>query len=147
MTSSGAKSPEQIEGYEYDWLATDMNGLVALFSTAGFGHAPHEFLQDTDAHAAAIEALLASPATTDARFAPELSAELVNTWKSAAERGVFAFDCDAPNDLYRIAAAPVAPVRVDSLPPSVAEVASRIRLPIRFDAEETVTTEMLCRNG
>ena len=66
----GAKSADEIQGFEFDWLATDVDGHVALFSTAGGGFAPEAFLLDTDAHNAAIKALLASPPRTKARFAP-----------------------------------------------------------------------------
>ena len=90
------KSADEIRGREYDWLARDDDGHVALFSTAGAGYAPVEFLWNTEAHDRAIQAILALPASTAARLAPELAANLENTWKLVAERGLFAFDCD-PN--------------------------------------------------
>jgi hypothetical protein len=34
------KSPVEILGFEYDWLGSDGDGRVALFSTAGGSHAP-----------------------------------------------------------------------------------------------------------
>ena len=54
-----AKSADQVLGFEYDWLASDVDGHVALFSTAGGGYAPNEFLRDTAEHDAAIELILA----------------------------------------------------------------------------------------
>src|SRR5262245_52257163 len=50
-----AKSADEILGLEFDWLASDADGHVALFSTAGGGFAPDEFLSDTDAHDRAID--------------------------------------------------------------------------------------------
>jgi hypothetical protein len=44
-----------IDGMEADWLACDADDCVALFSTAGGGYAPREFLKDIDAHGSAIE--------------------------------------------------------------------------------------------
>ncbi|TMQ13418.1 MAG: hypothetical protein E6J91_18345, partial [Deltaproteobacteria bacterium] len=76
-----AKSPEEIWGTEYDWIGVDADGHVALFSTAGGGYAPREFLRDTDAHDEAISAILSLPASTTARLAPELAPQLENTWK------------------------------------------------------------------
>lgn len=83
----GAKSAEEIHGLEFDWLATDGDGNVALFSTAGGGFAPEAFLRDTDAHDAAIDTVLAWDARTQARFAPQVSPGLRNTWLLIAERG------------------------------------------------------------
>ena len=90
----GVKSAGEIQGFEYDWLASDEGGCVALFSTAGAGYAPREFLLDTDAHDAAIDAVLALPPSTQASFAPDLGPDATNTWKLMAERGIYAYDCD-----------------------------------------------------
>jgi hypothetical protein len=35
-----AKSAIDIQGFEYDWLAVDLDGHVAVFTTAGDGFAP-----------------------------------------------------------------------------------------------------------
>src|SRR5262245_7550067 len=108
-----AKSAEEIVGLELDWLANDADGHVALFSTAGGGYAPHELLRDTEAHDAAIEAILGTPVSTQARFAPQLAAGHENTWLMVAERGLYAFDSDAQGGPYRCVAAPAVPVRVE----------------------------------
>jgi hypothetical protein len=84
-----AKSADDIRGVEYDWLASDADGHIALFTTAGAGFAPEEFLRNTDEHDAAIAAVLAAKASTSSRFAPELAPGLENTWRLMAERGVF----------------------------------------------------------
>lgn len=55
---------------------------------------PPQFLKDTDAHASAIEAILAASPTTSARSAPSLAPDVMNTWKLMAERGLFAYDSD-----------------------------------------------------
>lgn len=106
MSTTGTKSAEEILGLEFDWLASDADGFVALFSTAGGGYAPDEFLRDTDAYDAAIDVVLGSPASTVARFAPELPPGLKNTWRMVAERGLFAFDSDPHGGPYRMVAAP-----------------------------------------
>ena len=116
------KSPDDIKGLEYDWLATDAEGHVALFSTAGGGYAPDAFLHDTDAHDDAIAAILASEPRTRVRFAPLLPPNRKNTWRLAAERGLFAFDSDPNGGPYRIVAAPVLAARVEDFPEGVANV-------------------------
>jgi len=132
-----------ISGLEYDWLASDMNGHVALFSTAGAGYAPAEFLRDTDAHDAAINAILALPASTMAKFAPSVGPGCVNTWKLVAERGLYAFDCNPNGGPYRLDAAPDVPIRVDALPSVAIDVISRLRLRLRFDHHTVISDEML----
>ena len=130
--STTAKSLDDIAGYEYDWLACDADDHVALFTTAGAGWAPLAFLRDTDAHAAALDALLALAASTTARFAPRYGADVVNTWQLVAERGLFAYDCEPTGGPYRQVAAPVVAVQVDTLPPPVAARVRAVRIPLRF---------------
>lgn len=142
-----AKEPSDIQGLEYDWLGSDDSGCVALFSTAGAGYAPQAFLRDTDAHDKAIQAALALPATTEAKFAPELGPGLINTWRLVAERGLYAYDCDPDGGPYRLVAAPAVPVRVDTLPPDVASVATAVRCSSRFESTSVVTVEVLTERG
>jgi hypothetical protein len=142
----GAKSAADIQGFEYDWLATDGEGHVALFSTAGAGYAPDEYLQDTDAHDAAVDAILAERPSTMARFAPELKPGLRNTWRMVADRGLFAFDSDPNGAPYRLVAAPERPVSLDQLPTEVAAVAARIVFHhLRFATLVEVSHELLQR--
>ncbi|MCX5741998.1 MAG: hypothetical protein NT062_05815 [Proteobacteria bacterium] len=132
MTSSMQKSPADISGMEYDWLGCDSNGCMALFTTAGAGYAPAEFLCDTEAHDIAIRAVLALPATTEARFFPRVAAGLVNTWRLVAERGLYAYDCDPTGGPYRLVAAPVLAIQANAIPPAIAAVATEVRCPDCF---------------
>ncbi|MDC0676493.1 hypothetical protein [Sorangium atrum] len=148
MSMTGAKSADEILGLEFDWLASDADGYVALFSTAGGGYAPDEFLRDTDAHDAAIDAVLASPASTVARFAPELPPGLKNMWRMVAERGLFAFDSDPHGGPYRVVAAPVDPIRIVDLPRGVIDIAGRLKLrQVRFVGQPVITMELLQERG
>jgi hypothetical protein len=140
----GPKSARDIQGLEYDWLATDGDDRVALFSTAGGGYAPPAFLHDTDAHDAAIAALLALPASTSARFAPELEPGLENTWRLVAERGLYAYDADPAGGPYRLVAAPTTAARSSELPAAVAElVRTTAYSRIRFAELDTISDEIL----
>lgn len=141
-----AKSADEILGREFDWLGSDAEGHVALFSTAGGGYAPQEFLRDTDAHDAAIEAILALPVSTTARFAPALPSGKKNTWRMMAERGLFAFDSDANGGPYRLVAAPQAPVRVAELPAIAAEALGGLNFSsVRFARLPTISKDLLQR--
>jgi hypothetical protein len=139
-----AKSAEDIRGTEFDWLAVDGDGHVALFSTAGAGYAPPEFLRDTDAHDAALEDILALPTSTRARFAPQIAPGLKNTWLLVAERGLFAFDSDPNGGPYRLVAAPQLPIRVTGLPNSIANTVRQVGfLHLRFTEVDNVSEEKL----
>lgn len=140
------KSPAEVSGIEFDWLATDGNGNVALFTTAGGGYAPEEFLRDTDAHDAAIDSILASPPRTDVRFSPELPSGLQNTWHRMAERGIFAFDSDPNGGPYQLVAAPKEPIGIADLPADAAVVVRRLVFPdLRFSDSREVTKSSLVR--
>lgn len=146
MTSATEKSATDIMGFEYDWLGRDEDGHVALFTTAGAGYAPKAFLRDTDAHDNAIETVLALPASTTALFFPELDERCINTYKLVAERGLYAYDSYPNGGPYELAAAPQNPVRIETLPASVAEVAVRLDRGLRFQALKTIEDEMLQAN-
>lgn len=139
-----AKSADEILGFEFDWLASDAEGHVAIFSTAGGGDAPEVFLQDTEAHDLAIDAILAMAASTKPRFAPQLAEGLENTWRMMAERGVFAFDSDAHGGPYRLVAAPEAAIRASALAEPAAAVAQALVFShLRFADLTEVPTALL----
>lgn len=133
---------KDIAGFEYDWLATDAAGRVGIFSTAGAGFAPSKFVEDIDAHDAAIRVIMALPVSSEVCFAPEVADNLVNTWRDAAMRGLFAFDSDPNGGPYRLVAAPLLPIDVVDLPEAVSSVAASIQFKnILFEKIEEVDRE------
>lgn len=116
-----------IEGFEYDWLACDEAGNVALLTTAGRGYAPQVFLAAVDAYEAAIDGLLAMPIASRVESAPVLRNGLVNTWRDAVERGAYAFDVEHHDGLYSRVGVPETPTSISHLPSAVAEVVGRFR--------------------
>jgi hypothetical protein len=138
------KSAIEIHGLEFDWLASDADGHVALFSTAGQGYAPPAFLQNTDAHDTAIAEILELAVTTSARFAPQLAPELQNTWKGVAERGLFAYDALQKGDRYCLVAAPEIPIISNDLPKVTRAVAVSITFRyLRFRELPEIAAELL----
>jgi hypothetical protein len=121
-----AKNREDILGLEFDWLASDADGHVGFFSTAGGGWVPKEFLEDTEVHDRAIELITRAAPSTQARFAPQVAPGLQNTWQLMAERGVFAFDSDSDGGPYRLVAAPALPISVAQLPTPANAIAQRL---------------------
>jgi hypothetical protein len=141
-------SEEDIRGLEFDWLAVDAAGFVALFSTAGGGYAPEKFREDTTMYDAAIGAILALSANTAAVCKRELPNGLQNTWKLVAERGLFAFDSDPNGGPYERIAAPATPIEVSLLPTEVAVVATRIVYSnIFFESYTELTDAELRKHG
>jgi hypothetical protein len=140
-----AKTREEIQGFEYDWLATDSDGHVALFSTAGGGYAPDVFLRDIELFDAAIAAIVAEGANADALYAPPVEGDLQNTWKLMAERGVFAFDSDPEGGPYRLVAAPRKSVRLSELQDHISRVAGAIVLDLCFADVQELSTSTLQR--
>lgn len=139
-----AKTKEDIEGYEYDWIACDADGHVALFSTGGSGYAPVAFLRDIDAHDAAIDRIIAMPASTQALKCPDLGPEYANTWRDVAVRGLFAFDCDSSKGAYKRVAVPLSPAYLHDFDHSVVETAKQICLGnIRFSDVEFLTQDVV----
>jgi hypothetical protein len=136
-----------LRGFEYDWLACDGSGHVALFSTAGGGYAPDELRGDTRAFENAIAAILAAPATTTVRFAPRVAAGHTNTWQLVAERGLFAYDSDPEGGPYRLVAAPDRAAPLAELSQQVVEVVRRIFFPsLRFADLQVLGEQALRRD-
>ncbi len=140
------KSPDDILGLEFDWLAVDADGAVGFFSTAGGGYAPEELLDDTDAYDRAIAALLALPMTTRANCNLIMRPELQNTWLMMAERGIFAFDSDPAGGPYQRIATPEASIQIAQLPRVAAEVVQRVQFrQVRFVELNQISAELLKR--
>ncbi len=120
--AKGVVADPRFEGLEFDWLAVDGRGFVAIFSTAGSGLVPHGF--EPALHDAAIDALAAVEATSAVVCAPALAGGLRNLWRELAERGLYGFDAAPTGGPYRRVAIPSQPARVEALPSVVAAVAA-----------------------
>ncbi|MBN9681375.1 MULTISPECIES: hypothetical protein [unclassified Corallococcus] len=142
----GAISAKEIDGYEFDWLASDVDGHVALLSTAGGGYVPRDVLQDTDSVDAAINAILASAVSSGVLFAPSVAEGCENTWRMMAERGVFAFDADPYGGPYKRVAMPERPIRVEELAEAARPLVRRMSLEgLRFSKLEKLDNDVLVR--
>lgn len=106
-----------ILGNEYDWLACDRTGFVAVFCTAGGGLVASSVLDDLEAQDEAIAAIHALPCVL----------AVSDEFAALAARGVFVFDADYMGGPYKAVATPQRPRRLDELPESVAAVACRVR--------------------
>ena len=141
---SEIKSADDLLGWDVEWLASDADGHVGLFITAGGGYTPKAAWQNFDLHQAAVDAILGLPATTTARFAPEVPAGLQNMWREAAERGLFAFDSDHSGGPYNLVASPMTPVHASEFPAVVVSVLSQMTCPnLNFAASTAISANAL----
>jgi len=135
---------KDVQGFEHDWLASDTEGRVALFSTAGGGYAPDAFIASIATFDEAIDAILLMPPISVATCTRELPDGLENTWKLIAERGFFAYDSDPLGGPYRLIAAPLNPVALANLPVPIRNVAGTIVLPsVAFKRAREITEEQI----
>jgi len=139
---------DELLGTEYDWLASDADGRVALFSTAGGAVVPNGFLGSVDQHDRAIDAILQLAPTTSELFAPTLAPGLDNTWAEVARRGLFAYVSDAHGGPYRLVAAPTNPAHLSSLPESVRQVAEKLKFAhLSFAQTDTIPAATIRAHG
>jgi hypothetical protein len=81
-------------GIEFDWFATDSDGNLALFATAGEGFLP-ESVADYHADHSSLSDSLPAPRTGT----PEV-------WKDYAALGLYVFDWALPSGPYEMRASP-----------------------------------------
>lgn len=134
------KTLEDIDGFEYDWLACDKSGQVGLFSTAGTGYAPEVFLADTEVYDKAIDEILKLPVTTSAKTFPKIKEDLENRWKQASKRGFYGYDTDFNSGDYSLVSIPKNPIFIEELPVEIAEVVKQFRFEdVLFDSTDCFT--------
>ena len=125
---------KDIQGFEHDWLAQDADGRLALFTTAGGGWAPQQYLDNIASTEAAIRSVLSTLPTTNPKFAPILADDLPNDWVAFASRGFYCFDSDIDGSPYHLVAAPLVSRAVDGLPADVQRVLAKVvLLNVRLD--------------
>lgn len=138
MDEDQAARRHPVLGTEWDWLACDASGRVALLSTGGGGPVPQSVLRSVDQMNSAVEAARQLPQAGEASEVRRESGDW-SDWVAAATQGLYAYDWgpwtgDGP---YTLVAAPSCPVDVEELPPLVADAARLYRFPLQFaDAAE-----------
>jgi len=121
------KTLNDIAGFEYDWLACDCSGQIALLTTAGSGYAPKALLTDTDSYDHAIELILNSEQTTTVVIYPNIDNGLNNIWKAFSDRGIYGYDADYNNGKYSLVSFPASPLLIIDLPVEAQRVATRFK--------------------
>jgi hypothetical protein len=143
------------EGLDCVWLASDRDGRVGAFTTAGEGPIPALALLPQRPPIEEIESLLYElPAITSAKLLVSLPRP--DDFLNFAARGLFAYDW---TDVHRVAAAelnsyeqlavPDAPITAGQLPKDIAPLVEGIILNVSFAHERfiDVTKYLECRRA
>jgi hypothetical protein len=130
------------------WLASDRDGYLAAFITAGIGPVPVEALESVDVPVEEVESLLCEmPKVSQAKLL--VSVKRPDDLIDLAERGVFVYDW---TDVHRTArdavgayeqvAAPANPIQQDRLPDSLAALAKAVKFAdVRFADQPRMSLE------
>jgi hypothetical protein len=119
-------------GWEWDFVAVDSAGHVAVLSSAGYGPIPEPVLAARDDVERADDAIAALPTITRAiPDNPEREGNF-SDWYSLSERGLFAYDWNLWHGPYERIASPAEPLDIDSLPEHVQAAARLLQLPYLF---------------
>jgi hypothetical protein len=150
-------SPDYPYGFDVGWIATDRNGHVGIFITAGRGPIPTRILDKGDVRVGDIEGIILDflPRLSDYRLL--INVPRPDSFIEFAARGLFVFDW---TDIHRSSgsllcayepvAVPLTPIAADALPPNVAPLAVGITLDeVAFADTKTVDVRRLmeCRDG
>lgn len=131
-------------GIEFDWLAIDTLGSVALLSSAGYGAVPPIVIQHADRVDDAIDTvnrLRAIGAATDI-IGPQSGGDY-SDWHQAAARGLYAYDWNLWHGPYQRLASPTKPISIDELPPSAKSAARLVKISAAFSAASSITIDLL----
>ncbi|MFK8012405.1 MAG: hypothetical protein AB8B80_10210 [Marinicellaceae bacterium] len=139
---------KKIQGYEYDWLATDSTGCVAVFMTAGGAYAPKCFVENLKTYIDVFEKLNDMPIIDNSE--KSISERITNGCSCTdeiARRGLFVFDAKFTLDLdspYILDKYPTNKLDVGDLPHEIKGVVSMFVFNnLRFDSTSEITPEMI----
>jgi hypothetical protein len=118
-------------GFEFDWLAVDRRGHLALMISEGYGPVPLAVLDHPDEVDAAVDALAgALPVLRDA--SPPANAPWMAASCEAQARGLYVYEWDLYDGPYERLLVPGVAVTVDALPPLIGAVARFGPLDLEF---------------
>jgi hypothetical protein len=123
-------------GYEFDFLATDAVGQVAVFSHAGWGPIPRVVVDRSEQATKAVEAAERLPVTTTVQDAPVDGGDY-SEWLTKVECGLFAYDWWDTYGPYRLVARPRVAIHIDAAP-SLLDHGNLAVLPTDFALNDTI---------
>ncbi|MCP2263089.1 hypothetical protein ACFQHV_22150 [Promicromonospora thailandica] len=131
---SASLDRDDVVGREWDFLATDRDGSVALISSAGYGPIPEAVLS----HGVAVETVVEGLRTQLPVIGESLDCRQqdrsgdYSDWFGASRRGLYTYDWHVYDGFYKQVSAPSAVLRAEGLTPEISRVAALLRLPVLF---------------
>jgi len=136
------------DGEDYAWLAVDVAENIAVFTSAGMGPIPLSVLADREHADEAEHQIRLLPEICRCPFLVVLPS--TEYFVGIARRGLFAYDWQDVHRTvgftrqYELLAKPDVPVKLESMPPSVAAIARKARLDsVRFADSPTIDLRKL----
>ncbi|MDK2594018.1 hypothetical protein [Pseudoalteromonas obscura] len=121
---------EELEGREFDWFASDSEGNIALFATAGEGTIPNLVIKNYADHDA-VAVQLESPNWGSSEV-----------WSDFAKLGFFVFDWDLHGGPYKRAQNPTSNMN-KQLRNTIMALGSIPSLPVKFAEIDEIASGML----
>jgi hypothetical protein len=129
-------------GIEFDWLGVDKRGLVAVFTTAGYGAVPENVnlhLRDVDR---AIEHLRRLPVMGEAdQIVKPASDGNYADWYIYSAQGFYAYDWNVPHGPYVRLSVPTVPLAIESLLSNMQAVARYATFELDFAEASHIEVE------
>ena len=117
-----------VTGVEFDWVACDRDGHVALLASAGSGVVSPSVAVDGDDAEDLIGRLAALPETGRAHSKAGLAHDADGQWESLGKRGIFVYDFALGARSYQQIVTPASPTRLDGLPVALRTEVGKVRL-------------------
>lgn len=122
---------EDLHGFEWDFLALDRHGSIAVLTTAGEGAIPPAVVREralVELAVGALGKLAARGESIDLRTQDRLSGNY-SDWFELSRRGLFTYDWNLLHDgPYERVSAPTMPMRVGEVDPAIAKAAALHRV-------------------
>jgi hypothetical protein len=126
-------------GVEFDWLGVDLQGHVAVFTTAGFGPVPMQVDQHLDDVDAALDRVGQLPVIGSAGDIGRRSADGdYSDWNAYSAKGFYAYDWEDQGSRYQRLSSPAVPISVSQLPAEIRAVAQFAEFPVKFADEPEI---------
>ncbi len=101
-------------GIEFDWLAVDPSGALAVLTSAGYGPVPKAVREHVESVDAALELINTWPCVGGSISQPGDTGNHAD-WRDLAARGFYAYDWKDSFGPYVRLAVPTTPLTVDNL--------------------------------
>lgn len=130
-------------GINFEWLAVDPTGCVALFDSAGYGAVPPIVFQHVEHVDDAVDMVDGLPMLNKAIKKVRSEGGDHTYWSNIIIRGLYVYDWELWHGPYQRLTSPVKLVSVDDLPPSIRSAAQLVKVSVPFSSVRSFTTAML----